>query len=137
MFAGIAEFKRSLIAARTEVGRRAVPAHGAPFGRPPKLRLDQRTLGCQLIEEEKSVSEVSWAGAHGHTLPSQSSALISEPFEHRIESTLKKRFQKREKANGIAAVETEVVPVGVFPDPVSNGRVGNFPNPDFGPAHQQ
>ena len=38
VFAGIAEFERSLIAARTEEGRRAAQARGVPFGRPPKLR---------------------------------------------------------------------------------------------------
>ena len=37
VFAGIAEFERSLIATRTEEGRRAAQARGVPFGRPPKL----------------------------------------------------------------------------------------------------
>ena len=44
VFAGIAEFERSLIATRTEEGRRAAQARGVPFGRPPKLRPDQRIL---------------------------------------------------------------------------------------------
>ena len=35
VFAGIAEFERSLIATRTEEGRRAAQARGVPFGRPP------------------------------------------------------------------------------------------------------
>ena len=59
VFAGIAEFERSLIAARTEEGRRAAQARGVPFGRPPKLRRDQRTLARNLIEEGKSVSDVA------------------------------------------------------------------------------
>ena len=59
VFAGIAEFERSLIAARTEEGRRAAQARGVPFGRPPKLRPDQRTLARNLIEEGKSVSDVA------------------------------------------------------------------------------
>ena len=59
VFAGIAEFERSLIATRTEEGRRAAQARGVPFGRPPKLRPDQRTLARQLIEEGKSVSDVA------------------------------------------------------------------------------
>ena len=42
-FAGIAEFERALIATRTEEGRRAAQARGVSFGRPPKLRPDQRT----------------------------------------------------------------------------------------------
>ena len=54
VFGGIAEFERSLIAARTEEGRRAAQARGVPFGRPPKLRADQRTLARNLIEEGKS-----------------------------------------------------------------------------------
>ena len=59
VFAGIAKFERSLIAARTEEGRRAAQARGVPFGRPPKLRPDQRTLARNLIEEGKSVSDVA------------------------------------------------------------------------------
>ncbi len=59
VFAGIAEFERSLIAPRTEGGRRAAQARGVPFGRPPKLRPDQRTRARHLIEEGKSVSAVA------------------------------------------------------------------------------
>ena len=59
VFAGIAEFERSLITSRTEEGRRAAMARGVTFGRPPKLRLDQRNLARQLIDEGKSVREVA------------------------------------------------------------------------------
>ena len=59
VFAGIAEFERSLIAARTGEGRRAARARGVPFGRPPKLRPEQRTLARQLIEEGRSVRDVA------------------------------------------------------------------------------
>ena len=59
VFAGIAQFERALIAARTEEGRRAAQARGVPFGRPPKLRPDQRTLARNLIEEGQSVSDVA------------------------------------------------------------------------------
>ena len=59
VFAGIAEFERSLISTRTEEGRRAAQARGVPFGRPPKLLPEQRTLVRHLIEEGKSVSEVA------------------------------------------------------------------------------
>ena len=59
VFAGIAEFERSLIATRTEEGRRAAQARGVPFGRPPKLLSEQRTLVRHLIEEGNSVSEVA------------------------------------------------------------------------------
>ena len=59
VFAGIAEFERSLIAARTKEGRRAAQARGVAFGRPSKLRPDQRTVARQLIEQGKSVSDVA------------------------------------------------------------------------------
>ena len=59
VFAGIAEFERSLISSRTEEGRRAAQARGVVFGRPPKLRPDQRGVARQLIEDGKSVSEVA------------------------------------------------------------------------------
>ena len=59
VFAGIAEFERSLIATRTEEGRRAAQARGVPFGRPPKLRPEQRTLARQLIDEGKSIRDVA------------------------------------------------------------------------------
>ena len=59
VFGGIAEFERSLIVTRTEEGRRAAQAHGVSFGRPPKLRPDQRTLARNLIAEGKSVSDVA------------------------------------------------------------------------------
>ena len=59
VFASIAEFERSLIATRTEEGRRAAQTRGVPFGRPPKLRTEQRALARHLIEEGKSVTEVA------------------------------------------------------------------------------
>ena len=59
VFAGIAEFERALIVTRTGEGRRAAQARGVPFGRPPKLRPEQRALARHLIEEGKSVSEVA------------------------------------------------------------------------------
>ena len=40
-------------------GNNVMGARGVPFGRPPKLRPEQRTLARQLIEEGKSVSDVA------------------------------------------------------------------------------
>ena len=60
VFAGVAQFERSLIGIRTEEGRRTAQARDVPFERPAKLRPDQRILACQLIEQEgQSVSEVA------------------------------------------------------------------------------
>jgi DNA invertase Pin-like site-specific DNA recombinase len=59
VFAGIAEFERALIHERTQSGRVAAQARGVRFGRPPKLTGDQVKLAQRLIEEGRSVPEVS------------------------------------------------------------------------------
>ena len=59
VFAGIAEFERALIHERTRSGRVAAQARGVRFGRPPKLTDDQVKLAQRLIEEGRSVPEVS------------------------------------------------------------------------------
>lgn len=51
VFAGIAEFERSLIHERTSSGRAAARAKGVRFGRPPALSAEQITLARQLIED--------------------------------------------------------------------------------------
>jgi DNA invertase Pin-like site-specific DNA recombinase len=59
VFAGIAEFERHLIRSRTEDGRRAAMARGVTFGRPRKMRQDQKALARELVREGKSISEVA------------------------------------------------------------------------------
>jgi DNA invertase Pin-like site-specific DNA recombinase len=44
VFAGVAEFERALIRLRTDEGRQAAKRRGVSFGRPQKLRSDQKTL---------------------------------------------------------------------------------------------
>src|SRR3954451_5092599 len=48
MFAGVAEFERALIRHRTDEGRQAAKRRGVSFGRPQKLRPDQKTLALSL-----------------------------------------------------------------------------------------
>ncbi len=55
IFAGIAEFERSLIAERTNTGRAAAQQKGVRFGRPPKLNAEQIALGQRLLAEGTSV----------------------------------------------------------------------------------
>jgi DNA invertase Pin-like site-specific DNA recombinase len=59
VFAGIAEFERELIRQRTDEGRQAARKRGVSFGRPSKLRPDQRELASRLLQEGRSVSEVA------------------------------------------------------------------------------
>lgn len=59
VFAGIAEFERTLIAERTSAGRHAARTRGVRFGRPCKLSAEQVDLGRRLIAEGSSVRAVA------------------------------------------------------------------------------
>ena len=59
VFAGIAEFERTLIISRTNDGRMAAKARGVTFGRPKKMRLDQQELARELVRDGKSISAIA------------------------------------------------------------------------------
>lgn len=59
VFAGIAEFERTLIHQRTEDGKAAARKRGVTFGRPPKLRPDQQEIVRELLRAGKSVIAVA------------------------------------------------------------------------------
>ncbi len=59
VFAGIAEFERSLIHQRTSTGREAAKKRGVRFGRPLKLTADQVALGRHLVDEGTSVRDAA------------------------------------------------------------------------------
>jgi DNA invertase Pin-like site-specific DNA recombinase len=59
IFAGIAEFERSLISERTSIGRAAAQKKGVRFGRPTKLSAEQIALGRRLLDEGTSVREAA------------------------------------------------------------------------------
>jgi DNA invertase Pin-like site-specific DNA recombinase len=59
MFSGVAEFERALIRHRTDEGRQGARRRGVSFGRPQKLRPDQKTLALTLVQEGRSISEVA------------------------------------------------------------------------------
>ena len=70
VFAGIAEFERSLITERTGDGRRAAKAAGVRFGRPPRLSAAQVALAGRLVAEGQSVRGIAQSilGCHAATL---------------------------------------------------------------------
>ena len=70
VFAGIADFERSLILDRTSAGRAAAMARGVRFGPPPSLTPEQIAHARQLIgEESKPVATVArLLGVHRSTL---------------------------------------------------------------------
>ena len=70
VFAGIADFERSLIVERTSAGRIAAKARGVRFGPTPALSAEQIAHARQLIHEDKKpVAEVArLLGVHRATL---------------------------------------------------------------------
>ena len=70
VFAGIADFERSLIVERTSAGRIAAKARGVRFGPSPVLSAEQIAHARQLIrDEDKPVAEVAQLlGVHRATL---------------------------------------------------------------------
>ena len=69
IFAGIAEFERSLIHERTSSGRAAAKAKGVRFGRPPALSAEQIALARQLVDGGQKPAEVArLLGVHRATL---------------------------------------------------------------------
>ncbi len=70
VFAGIAEFERSLIVDRTRTGRMAAQKRGVRFGRPPALTPEQIDHARRLINDDKrSSSEAAdLLGVHRATL---------------------------------------------------------------------
>jgi DNA invertase Pin-like site-specific DNA recombinase len=59
IFAGIAEFKRSLIVERTEAGRIAARARGVKFGRRPILSSKQMSHARELLAAGRGVGDVA------------------------------------------------------------------------------
>ena len=70
VFAGIADFERSLIVERTSAGRIAAKARGVRFGPSPTLSAEQIAHAHQLIDQDKKpVAEVArLLGVHRATL---------------------------------------------------------------------
>ncbi|MGD9684399.1 MAG: recombinase family protein [Candidatus Obscuribacterales bacterium] len=68
-FAGMAEFERDLIRARTGAGRKQALERGVKFGRPSKMTPKQMKLAKRLLKEGQSAREVAATfGVHYTTL---------------------------------------------------------------------
>lgn len=69
VFAGIAEFERDLIRARTGAGRKEAINRGVKFGRPSKITPKQMKLAKRLLSEGNSIRDVATTfGVHYTTL---------------------------------------------------------------------
>lgn len=69
VFAGIAEFERTLILDRTQRGRVAAKQRGVRFGRPPSLSPDQLAHARELLAQGRTARETAeLLGVHRATL---------------------------------------------------------------------
>jgi len=59
IFAGIAEFERSLIAERAAAGREAARARGVHLGRPPALTAHQKRQAKAMLKDGAPVGEIA------------------------------------------------------------------------------
>jgi DNA invertase Pin-like site-specific DNA recombinase len=59
LLAGIAEFERELIRARTGEGRKRAMGHGVKFGRPRKLTPHQRTEALVRLASGETQADVA------------------------------------------------------------------------------
>jgi DNA invertase Pin-like site-specific DNA recombinase len=59
ILAGLAEFERELILARTSDGRTRAKARGVRFGRPPTLTAHQRTEALQRLAQGEAQADVA------------------------------------------------------------------------------
>lgn len=69
VLAGVGDFERDLIKARTSAGRSAAKVRGVRFGRPSRLTREQAALAKHLLEAGKSAKEVAAIfGVHKATI---------------------------------------------------------------------
>jgi DNA invertase Pin-like site-specific DNA recombinase len=78
VLAGIAEFERELINARTGEGRARAKARGVKFGRPPALNAHQRQEAIQRLQE--GASQADLARSYGVGVATINRLAASSPF---------------------------------------------------------
>src|SRR6516225_7917380 len=81
MLAGIAEFERELIRARTGEGRKRAQARGVKFGRPPKLTAYQRQEAVQRLAAGETQTDIARSYGVSHVTIGRLQGPVLRPFE--------------------------------------------------------
>ena len=81
MLAGIAEFERELIKARTGEGRKRAQARGVKFGRPPKLSAYQRQEALQRLGAGETQTDIARSYGVSHVTIGRLQGPVLRPFE--------------------------------------------------------
>jgi DNA invertase Pin-like site-specific DNA recombinase len=81
MLAGIAEFERELIRARTGEGRKRAQARGVKFGRPPKLNAYQRQEALQRLAAGETQTDIARSYGVSHVTIGRVQGPVLRPFD--------------------------------------------------------
>jgi DNA invertase Pin-like site-specific DNA recombinase len=81
MLAGIAEFERELIKARTGEGRKRAQARGVRFGRPPALTAHQRQEALQRLTAGETQTDIARSYNVSHVTIGRLQGAMLRPFE--------------------------------------------------------
>lgn len=89
VFAGIADFERSLILTRTTAGRKAAQARGVKFGRPSSLSSEQIQQVQALLSQGRPMSEIAaQMNVHATTLYRALKQQSHEPNETTVRTLI-------------------------------------------------
>jgi DNA invertase Pin-like site-specific DNA recombinase len=81
MLAGITEFERELIRARTGEGRKRAQARGVKFGRPPRLSAYQRQEALQRLAAGETQTDIARSYGVSHVTIGRLQGPVLRPFE--------------------------------------------------------
>jgi DNA invertase Pin-like site-specific DNA recombinase len=81
MLAGIAEFERELIRARTGDGRARAKARGVKFGRPPKLSTYQRQEALRRLAAGETQTDIARSYGVSHVTIGRLQGPVLRPFD--------------------------------------------------------
>ena len=81
MLAGIAEFERELIKARTGEGRKRAQARGVRFGRPPALTAHQRQEALKRLVAGETQTDIARSYNVSHVTIGRLQGAMLRPFE--------------------------------------------------------
>src|SRR6516164_7831345 len=81
MLAGIAEFERELIKARTGEGRKRAQARGVRFGRPPALTAHQRQEALRRLAAGETQTDIARSYNVSHVTIGRLQGAMLRPFE--------------------------------------------------------
>jgi len=81
MLAGIAEFERELIRARTGEGRKRAQARGVRFGRPPALTAHQRQEALKRLAAGETQTDIARSYNVSHVTIGRLQGAMLRPFE--------------------------------------------------------